>query len=157
MTFTIDTAVDADGVAFLHWSGSEDADQLAPQTVRTLVSAWCRVETDPSIVEVVFVGGPRRFFGGLDLAWLDSVTAKGDRAGLEDVVREFADLLRRIEGSTKPTATVLTSETLDAGWEIALACGRRFVGPSRQSVLASRKADWVSPDGRRGDTACRDR
>jgi 3-hydroxyacyl-CoA dehydrogenase / enoyl-CoA hydratase / 3-hydroxybutyryl-CoA epimerase len=105
---------------------------------RSLVSefgeALDRIESDPSIVAVVFASGKRDgFIAGADL---DEVAAMRKSDEAEAFVRAGHDLLDRIEASRKPIVAAIHGAALGGGLEVALACHHRIATDHPKTILA---------------------
>ncbi|PHP64601.1 3-hydroxyacyl-CoA dehydrogenase [Zhengella mangrovi] len=119
--------VDRDGIAVVRWKASAATAFVHPETIAAMARTLSHLEADQQICGIVLTADDERFFGGVDLKWLGSITASGDRQGLLDTIESFHRLLSQIEACRKPVAAVIDGDALDGGFDIALACHARFV------------------------------
>jgi 2-(1,2-epoxy-1,2-dihydrophenyl)acetyl-CoA isomerase len=91
-----------------------------------LRAALQALEEDSEIRCVIITGVGRAFSTGGDISVMSEIIDAGDRKRFEGLVRAGADVVRQIDGMTKPVIAAINGAAAGAGACLALACDLRI-------------------------------
>jgi len=139
---TIRFDIDADGIATLTIDVPDQSmNVIGPDFLADLDVAITRISSEESIKGAVIASGKASgFMAGMDLKYFGSMLASGPGerpapAAIFDQVFALNQLFRRLETCGKPVACAIEGTCVGGGFELALACHRRFVGDSPKTQL----------------------
>jgi hypothetical protein len=107
-----------------------------------LAEAVARVEADPDIRAVVLRGAGGTFIAGADIR----------EFGLPPQDPALPDVVRLIDGVTKPWVAAIEGVALGGGLEIALGCSHRVAARTRSSACP--RSTWASSPERAAPSCC---
>jgi len=116
-----------DSIAMVTIDRPQQLNAIDGSVLRQLDAALDRIESDDEIRAFVVAGEGRAFCAGADLTELSSL-ANG--AAFRAWIREFTDVLDRLERCSKPSVAAVDGAALGGGLEIVLACDLRVVSSS---------------------------
>lgn len=102
------------GVAWMVINREERRNSLSAKVVRAFLDHMDRAEADKGVRAVCITGAGEKAF----CSWVDL----GGAAGGEDMVRDFAALIKRLAGYPKPTVARVNGACLAGGMGLMLAC-----------------------------------
>jgi enoyl-CoA hydratase len=118
MTSTSVRSEVVDGVALVTLDDPDRRNALTLGMVEEIVSAFDRLEADPSVGAVVVTGAPPAFCAGADLSHLGG----SQREGLRSIYEGFL----RVGRSPLPTIAAVNGAAVGAGMNLALCCDVRL-------------------------------
>jgi 2-(1,2-epoxy-1,2-dihydrophenyl)acetyl-CoA isomerase len=95
-----------------------------------ILRALQELEADDEIRCIIITGAGRAFSTGGDVAVMSGLLERNDRAQFESLVRIGADVVRQIDGMTKPVIAAVNGAAAGAGACLALACDLRIASES---------------------------
>ena len=143
--FTLD--IDGDGIALVTWNAPGRTMNVIDLTVIAELSEIVeQLAADGAVKGAVITSGKDAFCAGADLAMLDTlnrgfrdlIKAQGEEAAtarLFEESRKTSLLFRRIETCGKPWVAAINGTALGGGFELALACHRRFAADNERTQL----------------------
>lgn len=138
---TIAIDIDADGVATLTIDvPGQTMNVIGPEFLADFDTAITQIASDDAIKGAVIASGKDSgFMAGMDLKFFSAMLAKAGPspapAALFDDLFSLNALFRRLESCGKPVAVAIEGTCVGGGFELALACHRRFVGDSPKTRL----------------------
>ena len=118
-----------DGVAVVRLVDRERRNALSLPMVGAIVAAFDELERDDAIGAVVVTGEPPAFCSGADTPSLGRLASTDDAAERGSIVTVY-DAFLRVLGSPLPTIAAVDGAAVGAGFNLALACDLRLVGPN---------------------------
>ena len=131
-------AVDADGVALITLDNlQETMNTVSPGFIDAFVEAIDKVASDPAVKGAVVSSAKPGFMAGADLKHILAQLETGftTKAAVEFSRRPSMDVHRRLETCGKPFAAAINGLALGGGYELALACHRRFLADDPKAVV----------------------
>jgi 2-(1,2-epoxy-1,2-dihydrophenyl)acetyl-CoA isomerase len=95
-----------------------------------LLHALVQHEDDAEVRCVIITGAGRAFSTGGDISVMSEIIAANDVARFEQLVRAGADVVRQIDGMSKPVIAAINGAAAGAGACLALACDLRIASES---------------------------
>jgi 2-(1,2-epoxy-1,2-dihydrophenyl)acetyl-CoA isomerase len=131
MTNGAQIAVERDGaIGWIRINRPERLNAFAGIMREELLAALQQLEADEDVRCVVITGAGRAFSTGGDVAVMAELLEKGDRDHFEHLVRTGAEVVRQIDGMTKPVIAAINGVAAGAGACLALACDLRIASES---------------------------
>lgn len=115
---------DKDNIAVVTMDMSGPVNAINAEFRESMEATLDKLESDSSLIGVVFESAKKTFFAGGDLNWLLSVRA-GDEKALYSEVEHQKSLLRRLEKLPVPVVAAINGAALGGGFELCLACNHR--------------------------------
>lgn len=123
--------VERDGhVGWLRINRPERLNAFAGTMREQILAGLQELEADDDVRCVVITGAGRAFSTGGDVAVMKELLDTGNRAHFEHVVRTGAEVVRHIDGMTKPVIAAINGVAAGAGACLALACDLRIASES---------------------------
>jgi 3-hydroxyacyl-CoA dehydrogenase/enoyl-CoA hydratase/3-hydroxybutyryl-CoA epimerase len=125
-----------DGIATLTLDNADEAANLVSQSwLAEMETAIAAVSTNPSVKGVIITSGKPMFMAGADLKMLVEACDTLDAEEAFQFSQRATRMHRAIERSGKPWAAALNGITLGGGFELALACHRRFLADDVRALV----------------------
>jgi enoyl-CoA hydratase len=118
-----------DGVAVVRLVDRERRNALSLPMVAGIVAAFDDLERDDTIGAAVVTGEPPAFCSGADTTSLGRLAGTADAAERGSIVTVY-DAFLRVLRSPLPTIAAVDGAAVGAGFNLALACDLRLVGPT---------------------------
>jgi enoyl-CoA hydratase len=118
-----------EGVAVVRLVDRERRNALSLAMVAAIVAAFDELERDDTIGAVVVTGEPPAFCAGADTTSLGRLASTDDAAERGSIVTVY-DAFLRVLHSPLPTIAAVDGPAVGAGFNLALACDLRLVGPT---------------------------
>lgn len=118
-----------DRVAVVRLVDRERRNALSLPMVAAIVEAFEELERDDSIGAAVVTGAPPAFCSGAVVGSLGRLASTDDDAERGSIVTVY-DAFLRVLHSPLPTIAAVDGAAVGAGFNLALACDLRLVGPS---------------------------
>jgi enoyl-CoA hydratase len=118
-----------DAVAVVRLVDRERRNALSLPMVAGIVAAFDELERDDSIGAAVVTGEPPAFCSGADVSSLGRLARTDDAAERGSIVTVY-DAFLRVLRSPLPTVAAVNGPAVGAGFNLALACDLRLVGPA---------------------------
>jgi 2-(1,2-epoxy-1,2-dihydrophenyl)acetyl-CoA isomerase len=95
-----------------------------------LLAGFQELESDADVRCVIVTGAGRAFSTGGDVAVMKELLETGDAATFEHLVRTGAEVVKQIDGMSKPVIAAINGVAAGAGACLALACDLRIAAES---------------------------
>jgi enoyl-CoA hydratase len=118
-----------DAVAIVRLVDRERRNALSLPVVAGIVAAFDELERDDSIGAAVVTGEPPAFCSGADTTSLGRLANTDDATERGSIVTVY-DAFLRVLRSPLPTIAAVNGPAVGAGFNLALACDLRLVGPT---------------------------
>jgi len=118
-----------DAVAIVRLVDRERRNALSLPMVADIVAAFDELEDDDAIRAAVVTGEPPAFCSGADTTSLGRLATTDDAAERGSIVTVY-DAFLRVLRSPLPTIAAVNGPAVGAGFNLALACDLRLVGPT---------------------------
>lgn len=118
-----------DGVAVVRLVDEERRNALSLPMVAAIVAALDELEADDTVGALVVTGAPPAFCSGADTTSLGRLASTDDAAERGSIVTVY-DAFLRVLRSPLPTIAAVDGAAVGAGFNLALACDLRLVGPN---------------------------
>jgi enoyl-CoA hydratase len=118
-----------EGVAVVRLVDRERRNALSLPMVAAIVAAFDELEHDDAIGAAVVTGEPPAFCSGADTTSLGRLASTDDAAERGSIVTVY-DAFLRVLHSPLPTIAAVDGPAVGAGFNLALACDLRLVGPT---------------------------
>jgi enoyl-CoA hydratase len=119
----------SDGVGVVRLVDRERRNALSLPMVTAIVAAFDELEGDDTIGAAVVTGEPPAFCSGADTSSLGRLASTDDDAERGSIVTVY-DAFLRVLRSPLPTIAAVNGPAVGAGFNLALACDLRIVGPA---------------------------
>ena len=123
-----------DGTGFIEFAQPDTMNPLSEEVFQQLEETFTRLEADPKVERIAFMGRGKAFVAGADLKFFVKNLEAGDLERIESFAAAGHRVLHAIELSKKPTLAYIDGLALGGGLELALACRYRFA--TERSKLA---------------------
>jgi enoyl-CoA hydratase/carnithine racemase len=133
-----------DSIAIVTIDRPQQLNAIDRSVLQQLDAALDRIESDRAIGAFIVTGAGRAFCAGADLTELSSLT---NGAAFREWIRDFTDVLDRLEACTKPSVAAVDGAALGGGLEIVLACDLRVVSTGARLGLPEIKLGMLPGGG----------
>jgi len=123
-----------DGTGFIEFAQPDTMNPLSEEVFHQLEETFTRLQADPKVERIAFMGRGKAFVAGADLKFFVKNLEAGNLKRIEDFAAAGHRVLHAIELSKKPTLAYIDGLALGGGLELALACKYRFA--TERSKLA---------------------
>lgn len=123
-----------DGTGFIEFAQPDTMNPLSEEVFRQLEETFSKLEAEPKVERIAFMGRGKAFVAGADLKFFVKNLEAGNLKRIEDFAGAGHRVLHAIELSKKPTLAYIDGLALGGGLELALACKYRFA--TERSKLA---------------------
>lgn len=137
MTGTIQYERGADGVVLLTIDVPDQAQNVITDAfAEDFIGTVERLRADEAATGAILASGKDSFMAGADLKGLERLIGEGlDVAAVRLSTNRFKSAMRRLETWGKPVAAVIAGHALGGGFELCLACHRRFAADDASVLL----------------------
>lgn len=113
--------VEERGIARLTLTRPDKHNAFNDKLIAELTQAISGLDSDPRVRAVVLAAEGRSFSAGADLQWMRAMADYGEAENLEDA-RGLAELMRQLNGLSKPTVALVQGATFGGGVGLVACC-----------------------------------
>jgi methylglutaconyl-CoA hydratase len=139
---TLLTATDTQGVATLTLNSPERHNAFDDRLIADLTHAMERLEADPQVRVVVLAANGKSFSAGADLNWMRRMADYSAAENLADA-RALAELMRVLNGLSKPTIALVQGAVYGGGVGLVACCDIAIATPRAKFCLSEVKLGLI--------------
>lgn len=141
-TNAIMTATDRQGTAMVTMSRPEVHNAFDDLLIRDLTAELKRLDGDPKVRVVILAGAGKSFSAGADLGWMRRMADYSRQENLSDAMA-LAELMRTLDGLSKPTVALVQGPAYGGGVGLVACCDIVLASPRAAFCLSEVKLGLI--------------